>query len=178
MSSFKDKVETLTNIKASLKWFNSPKGFGFLVPEGKDIDAFLHITTLQEAGYHALGEGAEVICNIAFGDKGAIITKIEKVISSGNVPIDMCPNDISMNDSENVKSGEMNGIVKWYKPEEGFGFIIPEDGMKDVFVHKSCLDKYGIEKLEAGQKLKMQVRAVAKGREATLVEINENKKSA
>ncbi len=173
MSSSKDKVETLTNIKASLKWFNSPKGFGFLVPEGKNIDAFLHITTLQEVGYHALGEGAEVICDIAFGSKGAIVTKIEKVISSGNLP-----NDMYMHDPENVKSGEMNGIVKWYKPEEGFGFIIPEDGMKDVFVHKSCLDKYGIEKLEAGQKLKMQVRAVAKGREATLVEINDSKKFA
>ena len=59
----------------------------------------------------------------------------------------------------------MEGTVKWYKPDKGFGFIIPEDGMKDVFVHKSCLERNNTELLIPGQKVQMKVRTVSKGRE-------------
>ena len=45
-----DKDEVLeTDVEVKLKWFNQPKGFGFVVPNNKDVDAFLHITTLQKA---------------------------------------------------------------------------------------------------------------------------------
>ena len=59
----------------------------------------------------------------------------------------------------------MEGTVKWYKPDKGFGFIIPQDGLKDVFVHKTCLEKHDLALLIPGQKVKMTVRTVAKGRE-------------
>ena len=45
-------------VKSRLKWFNSTKGFGFVVPIEDPCDAFIHITTLQDAGIHELGEEA------------------------------------------------------------------------------------------------------------------------
>jgi len=46
-----------------------------------------------------------------------------------------------------------NGTVKWYNDQKGFGFIQPDEGGKDVFVHVSALDRAGIRGLAEGQKV-------------------------
>lgn len=45
------------------------------------------------------------------------------------------------------------GTVKWFNPTKGFGFIQPEDGSADVFVHISAVERAGIANLNEGQKL-------------------------
>ena len=45
------------------------------------------------------------------------------------------------------------GTVKWFNSTKGFGFIAPDDGSKDVFVHISAVERAGIHKLEEGQKV-------------------------
>lgn len=147
-----------------LKWFNGTKGFGFVVPEDESYDAFLHITTLQEVGLHSIGEGAVLVCTVYDGPKGKQVKQVIEVIDKGSVG--------TMPES-NEEDGTitMGGIVKWYKPDKGFGFIIPDDGMKDVFVHKSCLDRLEIEELQAGQRVRITLRAVDKGREAVDIKV-------
>lgn len=46
-----------------------------------------------------------------------------------------------------------NGIVKWFNGQKGFGFIQPDDGSKDVFVHISAVERAGLTTLSEGQKL-------------------------
>ena len=46
-----------------------------------------------------------------------------------------------------------NGTVKFYNEKKGFGFIEPEDGSKDVFVHATALERAGISRLVEGQKV-------------------------
>ncbi|MEM7617249.1 MAG: cold-shock protein [Pseudomonadota bacterium] len=46
-----------------------------------------------------------------------------------------------------------NGTVKWFNTTKGYGFISPEDGGKDIFVHISALEKAGIHHLGEGQKV-------------------------
>lgn len=145
-----------------LKWFNSTKGFGFAVPEEDPCDAFIHITTLQDAGIEELGEEALITCHVVKGPKGALVTKVDELIEIGKEPAPITFR-VEITDDEVLE--KMTGIVKWYKPDKGFGFIIPEDSQKDVFVHKSCLERLGIELLIPGQKVQMTVRTVAKGRE-------------
>jgi len=154
-------------VKARLKWFNGPKGFGFVNPADREnVDAFLHITTLQRAGIQAIGDGACMICDIEFGQKGAHVKEIIELLDAGTLPQGLASSAFT-NSKDLGQIREMQGTVKWYKPDQGFGFVTPEDGMKDVFIHKSCLERHGIIELRTGQRLLMTFRTVPKGREVT-----------
>jgi len=49
------------------------------------------------------------------------------------------------------------GTVKWYNPEKGFGFIQPDDGGKDAFVHVSAIERAGMSDLREGQKISFEM---------------------
>jgi CspA family cold shock protein len=57
------------------------------------------------------------------------------------------------------------GTVKWFNAQKGFGFIRPDDGSKDVFVHISAVERAGLGSLNEGQKLKYEV-AMDRGKSA------------
>ena len=50
------------------------------------------------------------------------------------------------------------GTVKWFNPTKGFGFIEPEDGGPDVFVHISAVERAGMSSLNEGQKISFEVQ--------------------
>ena len=52
-----------------------------------------------------------------------------------------------------------NGTVKWFNVQKGYGFIQPEGGGKDVFVHISAVEKAGMQGLNEGQKLSFEIVA-------------------
>ena len=49
------------------------------------------------------------------------------------------------------------GVVKWYNSQKGYGFIQPDDGGKDVFVHVSALERSGLRGLVEGQKVSFEI---------------------
>jgi cold shock protein len=50
------------------------------------------------------------------------------------------------------------GTVKWYSEQKGFGFIQPDDGSKDVFVHATALERAGLSGLAEGQKIAYELQ--------------------
>lgn len=72
-----------------------------------------------------------------------------------------------------VASGpEQQGTVKWYNQAKGFGFIAPEDGGKDVFVHASALRRAGLTELAEGQRVTIQITQGQKGPEAASIRVS------
>ena len=61
------------------------------------------------------------------------------------------------------------GTVKWFNDAKGFGFISPEDGSADLFVHFSAIDSTGFRSLQEGQRVSFEVTQGAKGAQATVV---------
>jgi CspA family cold shock protein len=61
------------------------------------------------------------------------------------------------------------GTVKWFNDAKGFGFITPEDGEKDVFVHFSSIQAGGFKSLSEGQRVSYDVTSGDKGPQATNV---------
>jgi len=61
------------------------------------------------------------------------------------------------------------GTVKWFNDAKGYGFIAPDDGSKDVFVHYSAIVGEGYRKLAEGSRVEFEVREGTKGPEATNV---------
>ena len=59
-----------------------------------------------------------------------------------------------------------NGTVKWFNTTKGFGFIAPETGSKDIFVHISAVERAGLTGLSDNQKVTYDVQAGRDGREA------------
>ena len=161
-------------VTATVKWFNVSKGYGFVAPHDGSLDAFLHVSVLQKAGMDALCEGAEIVCDLEQGSKGPQVCSV------------VCVNETSemgsaprarrqMDDEQSYEPmGDVvetiEGIVKFFSAEKGFGFVAPDSGGKDVFVGIGCLNRCGLQSLESGQRVRMNTRMGKKGPMAEDVE--------
>ncbi len=63
------------------------------------------------------------------------------------------------------------GTVKWFNPDKGYGFIAPDDGSADIFVHYSAIDSPGSRSLDENQKVEYTASQGPKGLQADLVRV-------
>jgi len=150
-------------LEAIVKWFNLSKGFGFVAPADQSPDAFMHVSVLARAGLQQVAEGTKLLVQIGQGPKGRQVLSIVSIMGQGEIP--------ARQPEATGPTEEMTGTVKWFKTDKGFGFVAPDDGGKDIFVHKSVVSRLGLMGLETNQRLKMQVQTAAKGREAVSIEL-------
>jgi CspA family cold shock protein len=74
---------------------------------------------------------------------------------------------VRRHEGERKKGSQMaTGTVKWFSSEKGFGFITPDDGSADVFVHFSSIAGEGFKNLDEGQKVSYEVTQGQKGPQA------------
>ena len=152
--------------EAVVKWFNLTKGFGFVAPVDGSSDAFIHSSVVSRAGLRDVAEGTKLLVQVGDGAKGRQVLNIVQVLGVGEVP----PSDYARPPATGPET-ELTGTVKWFKTDKGFGFVTPDDGGRDIFVHRTVVLRAGAQTLESGQKVKMLVQTADKGREASSIEI-------
>lgn len=189
--SFRAPEITHRSITATVKWYNPTKGFGFVSPSDGSPDAFLHGSVLQFTGHDALPDGTTIVCDLSRGMKGAQVAVIHSVDTSTASPSRGPRRDAGGpggggggggggfrrdryedQGAAGFGAGEVvEGTVKWYNATKGFGFVAPESGGKDIFVHSRALQRSGLDSLADGEQVRVTVRQGTKGPEAERVEI-------
>ena len=175
-----------------MKWFNGEKGYGFVAMTDGSGDVFLHVNTLQAAGVQTVSPGATLKVRVGQGQKGRQVDQVMAVDEStasaapprrgpgggggggggGFQPRPPRSFDGPPRRQVDLSSAvEMIGTVKWYNPDKGFGFITPESGGKDVFIHATVLERAGLGPLQEGQSVRMGVVQGAKGPEAGTISL-------
>ncbi len=192
-SSFEDRqsrprsgpVPSGPETEARVKWFNPEKGFGFVEFTDGSGEAFLHISAVERAGHSALEPGTTLIVRTGQGQKGpqvAEITSVDASTAEPEAPRSARPGSFATGgprssgargpgrgvDLSSAREGR--GTVKWYNPEKGFGFIAPDEGGKDLFVHRSVLERSGGRDLPEGLRVRVKMVEGPKGPEVGEVE--------
>ena len=174
-----------THVRATVKWYNSSKGFGFVTPDDGSADVFLHVSVVEQAGLQRLDEGAILVCDLADGPKGPQVTTIHSMEagsaagrrSTRPATGSRYPRQ-SISDYDDYgygakpsRGGTVEGTVKWFNPDKGFSFIAPDQGGKDVFVHISAVERAGLSTLRENQRVRFTEKAGQKGLEADEIEV-------
>lgn len=156
---------THRNVTAVVKWFNVTKGFGFVQLNEGAPDAFLHISVVERCGSRELYEGSTIVCDLMQGRKGLQVAEIHSV-RAGAQPAAAAAAPGGQRGAEVVE-----GTVKFFNVEKGFGFVIPDNGGKDVFVSGRTLERFGLPALQPNQRVRLQTRMGQKGPMAEHVEL-------
>lgn len=165
-----------TNVKATVKWFNTTKGFGFAQVAEGEPDVFVHASVVTKAGLHELPNGATIECDVTKSDRGFQVSHIHHVdLSTAEQPGTghgeehrHRPERFERDEGE---EHEVTGVVKFFDANKGFGFVTPEDGSRDVFVPARILPKTGIVRLEPNQRVHLRCHDGDRGPLATWVEL-------
>ncbi len=180
------------DVDASVKWFNAEKGFGFVELADGTGDVFLHANALSQSGHETVSQGATLRVRIGQGPKGRQVAEVLSVDEStaqtrpaprgprpgsfGGPPPGGAPGGFRSGPGRRAPdlstAEEMVGTVKWYNATKGFGFITPQNGGKDIFVHASALERSGLMTLAEGQVARVQVVQGMKGPEAASVSLD------
>ena len=145
-------------VDAKVKWFNATKGFGFVTLSDGSPDAFLPMAVLRRAGYDDVPEGAAISCEVGAGAKGPLVMTVLNIDASTAGPT---------GDRRGPRQATtLEGAVKWFEPDKGYGFIAPDGGGKDIFIHVTALRRSGVPALNQGQRVRVDVVDGKKGLEA------------
>ena len=163
-SFFREDTLPGRRVEAKVKWFNAGKGFGFVTVSDGSPDAFLPMAVLRRAGYEDVPEGAVITCEVSAGAKGPLVTGVLNVDSSTAKTSSRAGSGFDRRAPG--PSTILEGAVKRFDADKGYGFISPDGGGKDVFIHITALRRSGVTALDPGQRVRVEVVDGRKGLEA------------
>ncbi len=156
--------------RGTVKFFNHAKGFGFVAPDGGGDDVFVHVSAVERAGLDGLNEGDQIAYELEQDRRSGKLAAVElQWIGAGSPPprtarasgparaYDRPSRNGPPRGEGRTSAGPGSGIVKWFNPQKGFGFIQPNDGGGDVFVHISAVERAGLRGLDEGQAVSYEI---------------------
>ena len=163
-----------------VKFFNSQKGFGFVVRDDGGEDVFVHISAVEQAGLTGLAEGQPL--GFTLVDRGGRVSATDLKIDGEPMPVtdrgpprdrDAGPGaprgGAGAGAPQRQLTGEKaSGTVKFFNAMKGFGFIQRDDGQPDAFVHISAVERAGMTNLNEGDRLEFELEVDRRGKYAAV----------
>ena len=171
-----EKPITQASAKGKVKWFNGTKGYGFITLDNGG-DAFCHASALQAAGHSDVPPGTSIVCDLADSARGMQVVTVHSVdISTAEAPSRGPRRDGfgggGFHHRDSGPSGPMvEGKIKFFNDQKGFGFVMPDSGNGDIYLHASALRRSGVQQVEPDQRIRYSTRQGNKGVEVDRVEI-------
>ena len=168
-----------------VKFFNSQKGFGFVVRDDGGEDVFVHISAVEQAGLTGLAEGQPL--GFTLVDRGGRISATDLKIEGEPMPVtDRAPprepreggfgggdrgprpGGAGGAPQRELTGEKATGTVKFFNAMKGFGFIQRDDGQPDAFVHVSAVERAGMATLNEGDRLQFEIEIDRRGKYAAV----------
>ena len=141
-------------LRGHVKWFDTSKGYGFLVVEDGSGDILLHSNVLKNFGRGSVAEGTLLDFEVQDTDRGRQVSKIVDI----EAPKEEVQEDTSEFGIPSVDGLEMvPARVKWFDKSKGFGFANSFKSEVDIFLHMEVLRHYGFSDLQSGEAIVIQV---------------------
>src|SRR5208283_2580329 len=137
-----DISAALVEVAGRVKWFDTAKGYGFIVPDGGEPDVLIHVTVLRRDGFSGLREGSRVVAEAQRRERGLQVLKVISVAEPDARYAPLPPPARTRVQASSVGGFEIV-IVKWFNRTRGFGFLTRGEGTEDIFVHMETLRRYG-----------------------------------
>lgn len=148
----------------TVKFFNAAKGFGFIAPDNGAADVFVHVTALERAGVSGLNEGDQVSFELEQDRRSGKLAAVDLQVTGQGAFGRSGPSrdrparggfqrerESFGGRSAGAVAGSGTGVVKWFNSTKGYGFIQPDGGGADLFVHISAVEQAGLRDLGDGQ---------------------------
>jgi CspA family cold shock protein len=164
--------------KGIVKFFNSQKGFGFIVRDDGGEDVFVHISAVEQAGLTGLAEGQPLEFTLV--DRGGRISATGLRIEGEPLPVTDRPREERGPGGPGGPGGDRGGpqrqltgekaqgTVKFFNAMKGFGFISRDDGQPDAFVHISAVERAGLNSLNEGDRVEFELEVDRRGKTAAV----------
>ena len=178
----------LGTAKGVVKFFNGQKGFGFVVRDDGGEDVFVHISAVEAAGLTGLADGQPL--EFTLTERNGRVSATDLVIDGEALPVtDRAPprdrdaggfgdrpprspgggGGFARDSAPAQTNGQrVEGTVKFFNGQKGFGFIQREDGGADAFVHISAVERAGMSGLNEGQRVSFELEQDRRGKEAAV----------
>ena len=155
-------AQVVGEAKGTVKFFNGQKGFGFIVRDDGGEDVFVHISAVEQAGLTGLAEGQPLAFTLV--DRGGRVSASDLKIEGDALPVAEAPRA----PARELTGEKASGVVKFFNPMKGFGFIQRDDGQPDAFVHISAVERAGMTSLNEGDRLEFELEVDRRGKYAAV----------
>ncbi|NNU80494.1 cold shock domain-containing protein [Halovulum dunhuangense] len=150
-------------IKGHVKWFDSTKGYGFVVVDDNLGDVLLHANVLRNFGRSSVAEGVEITMDVQGTERGRQAVEIHR-IEAPEPGAELEEPAAAETDAELPEL--LPARVKWFDKAKGFGFVNAFGDPDDIFVHMEILRLNGLADLQPGEAVCVRTKMGPRGKTA------------
>lgn len=164
-----EEEHAVTMVQGKVKWFDTVKGFGFIVADEGGSDILLHANVLRNFGQSSVADGAVISVTVQMTARGVQAVEVINIETAPGAVFPLGEDGVTATVDEIMQRPLEPARVKWFDKGKGFGFANVFGRSEDVFIHIEVLRVSGFADLGAGEAVCLRIIDGKRGRMAVQV---------